>query len=673
MDLSPTPIWTTWTAGGPFLGDTRANARVMVETDWQLVLKESSQHRGRGTFWRDDPETLTEFALSTSWVIDSRLRRGDRSFQRIRNGEWTYWGGDPASAPVADPPAGVTRAELAEYLADASDALFLSDPTLRELPAYDGIHDFPDISGVTLAQEEAIGRLAQANVMVGYPDGNFKPTVIPTAENISDAIARLQDYMTGTTSSESGRAAVELPNVATVAWDRSVDTDAAECTINISNTWMKGNTSDQFDLTELGFPGYFTPGRGDSPDAVARWPNHASHPWAGLLMPNAIVRTYEGFGGTDLTVRDALTAGYLRQTGTWMIDRITISTDGTISIQARDMARLLIEQFLRPPIVPEGVYPLRYMRYATMETAELRTGNYTDYAEIIYDLLLWSGFLYDVFPQEQLPDLGGGPPPEEGTPGWAQVHGVIETTGAYADEGLPDELFDNRPVIDAITEIRGIVGYLFWVDEAGGAHFQSPNWFMAGNFDEDLVHVEFVPEIDEKVQLTGYTTTLSSENLRTEIVIASEAIPPVPPYGSSAAAYAAYNDAEGRATYYTPPESEALAHGMVLPAFWSNGAFNDPDERLTMAQLIAMHIFYRSRQSSVSMVGNPCIQVNDQVRIYERVSSETYLHYVRGISSSMDNDTGVYTMQLTTHWLGDGDDWPGDDYTGVITGLRKDP
>jgi hypothetical protein len=672
MYMGATPIWEAWQAGGPFVGDKKANARITVEVDWELAIRESSFHRGRGTWWRDDPATLTEFALSTSWMVDSRLRRGDRSFQRVRNGEWTYWQGDVSSVPIDPPDGETTRAQLALYLKLQADDLYTADPTLQPIPTYDGIQDYPDLTGLTADQIEAIGIMNQINVMIGFPDGNFKPNIAPTFNEQMESIYRLQDYMTGTTSSESGRPAVEIPNVQNVSWDRSVDTDAAECTIAISNMWMKANPDSQYDLSELGFPGYFTPTRGESPDAIARWPNHAISPWAGILMPNAIVRTYEGYGGQDLSIKEAVEAGYLRQTGTWMIDRVTVGTNGVLTIQARDMARLLIEQFLLPPIVPEGIYPLRYVRYVTLETGEKRSGNYFDYSEIIYDLLLWAGFLYDVFPYEQLPELGGGPPPEPGDAGWAQVHGVIETTGAYADEGLPDDIFDKRPVIDAITTIRGIVGYLFWIDEEGAAHFQSPNWFEPGNFDESLNHIDFVPEIDERVNATGYTVSLSAENTRTQIVIGSEAIPPVPPYGSSAEAYAAYRDAVNRATYYTPTEGQELWHGMELPAMWINGAFNDPDEQLLMAQLIAMHIYYRSRQGTVTMAGNPCIQINDQVRIFERVTSDTYVHYVRGISSSLNNQDGKYEMTLTTHWLGDGDDWPGDAFGGLKIQMRKE-
>lgn len=666
MYLAATPIWEAWNSGGPFIGDMRPSGRVTVDPDWQLVLSSTNNHRGRGTWWRDDPGTLTEFALSTTWVVDSRKRQGDRSFQRIRNGEWTYWGeSGTAGGPIPPPASGTTRAGMASYIKAYADAQSGATP----LPTYDGTVDFPDIGHLSGAQQAAIGQLTQAGILNGFPDGYFKPDLVMTDAQIAAVLSRAQEHLWGSTAG-GGRAVVELPNVETITWDKSIDTDAAECSITMSNIKMRGNFEAQADESEFGFPGYYTPTRGENMDSAARWANHYANEWAGILAPNVILRTYEGYGGQGMDVRSAMNAGHLRQTGTWMVDRITVSTDGKIQIEARDMSRLLLEQQLFPPIVPQGVYPLRYCRYIVLEPnethpeGEKRSGNYKDYAEIVYDLLLWAGFLYDSFPVVAQPTYEGGPEPEPGTAGFAEVHGVLESTGAYADECLPDDLFDKRPIIDAITEIRGIVGYLFWIDEEGAAHFQSPNWFEPGNFDEDQTHVDFTPEIDERINMTSYSMTLSSENLRTQIIISSEAVPPVPPYGSSAETYKAYKDAISRATYFTPTEGQEQAHGMHLPAMWVNGAFTKESEQERLAELIAMHIYYRSRQSSVSMVGNPCISINDQVRIYERTTSESFIHYVRGVSSSIDNQTGRYSMQLTTHWLGDGGSWVGEAFGG---------
>lgn len=261
-------------------------------------------------------------------------------------------------------------------------------------------------------------------------------------------------------------------------------------------------------------------------------------------------------------------------------------------------------------------------------------GNYEDYADIIKDLVLWSGWLLYQDPNAATPtyDAAAEPP----------VFGRIETTGSYSDECLPADIFDKNPVIDAITRIREAVGYFIWVDEEGGFHFELPNWWAPGNFDEDGFHVDDLPEIDERVNMTDYDASFSDEALRSEIIIATE--DPEEDYSE---------------TTYTRfvPYSADLLRGMVRPAMWTNGLFRDEERQKIMAELIAMHIWFSKRQGSTTCVANPNIQINDQVRLYERNSAETYIHYVRGISTNHDLDSGQYTMTLTTHWLGDQEDW----------------
>ena len=99
----------------------------------------------------------------------------------------------------------------------------------------------------------------------------------------------------------------------------------------------------------------------------------------------------------------------------------------------------------------------------------------------------------------------------------------------------------------------------------------------------------------------------------------------------------------------------------------TNGVFSNQDEQDMMAELISLHIWFQQRTGSVTCLANPALQINDQVRIYERTSGETYVHYVRGISTTHDLNTGAYTMVLTTNWLGDDTDW-----TITRDGLLKD-
>ena len=72
-----------------------------------------------------------------------------------------------------------------------------------------------------------------------------------------------------------------------------------------------------------------------------------------------------------------------------------------------------------------------------------------------------------------------------------------------------------------------------------------------------------------------------------------------------------------------------------------------------MADLITVRQLFQYRRDTVEIPAHPGIQVDDQVRIFERVTSEGFVHYVMGISSTNDMSTGQWTYSLQTHWLGE--------------------
>lgn len=259
-------------------------------------------------------------------------------------------------------------------------------------------------------------------------------------------------------------------------------------------------------------------------------------------------------------------------------------------------------------------------------------GNYKDYADIVKLLLAWSGFLYH---DDSVVDPNA-------TPNIPEVYGNIESTGAYAEECIGLDVFDKHPIIDCINRMKEIVGYIFYIDDEGAARFESPNWWSIGNFWSDGTPTDFLPEIDERTVLSSYGITYSDDTARSEIIITTE----VPEMGNTTTA-----------TTRLVPANASILRGIVKPAMWVNGLFKNMDEQKIMAELIAMHMWFQQRTGSVTAIANPCIGVNDQVRIIERVTSETYVHYIRGMSTSHDLDTGVYMMNLNTHWLGDEDGW----------------
>lgn len=251
-----------------------------------------------------------------------------------------------------------------------------------------------------------------------------------------------------------------------------------------------------------------------------------------------------------------------------------------------------------------------------------KDGNYEDYSDIVKELVAWAGFL--LYTEDEI----------EGDP---EIYGNIESTGAYAKEPLPREMFDKVPVMNAITALKEIVGYIVRCDAEGGFRFESPNWWSLGNYDYEGNELDLIPVVDEKVNLTDYSVSKNDQDSRSEIIISTDE--PTENFSSTL-------------TTRIVPQTAPLLKGMVKPAQWINGLFLSKKEQEIMAELIAIHIWFGQRVGNVTCWANPCIEINDQVRVYERTTGETFVHYVRGLSSRINNETGEYTMTLSTNWLG---------------------
>lgn len=258
-------------------------------------------------------------------------------------------------------------------------------------------------------------------------------------------------------------------------------------------------------------------------------------------------------------------------------------------------------------------------------------GNYKDLTDIVKDILLWSGYWLE---EELLPTDEPG------------VFGTLETTGTYVNDPINSDQLDKKMPMDVINMLKEIVGYIVGERDDGGFFFCSPNWWQSGNVDEDQQHTDEIPEIDERVDLTSLGVQLSGEAIKSPIVIGSSDVDPKNP-GSTLH------------VSYTPPYA-GLLHGMLKPLMWTNGAFSDRVQQQVMAELIALHTWFSMRADDVECWIDPRVEVNDQVRILERVTSETYIHYVRAINDTqtlIGDGGGSWTMRLTTNWLGDLDNW----------------
>jgi hypothetical protein len=87
-----------------------------------------------------------------------------------------------------------------------------------------------------------------------------------------------------------------VPNLENVNIDRSVDNDVATCEITLTNQWMYANGAAPVGGGNRELRGFFTPNRGQQPEAQARW-GHEANEWENVFTPNTILRTYQGIGG----------------------------------------------------------------------------------------------------------------------------------------------------------------------------------------------------------------------------------------------------------------------------------------------------------------------------------------------------------------------------------------
>lgn len=255
-------------------------------------------------------------------------------------------------------------------------------------------------------------------------------------------------------------------------------------------------------------------------------------------------------------------------------------------------------------------------------------GNYRDLADVVSALLMWSGWLaYD------------------GDGGEANVYGNIETTGTYLEEDIPVDTFDRRSPIDGINAMREIVNYGFWIDEEGAAHWESMNFYTYGNFLDTGEHVETLVEIDERYVLSDYAVSYADQGqVRSELVISSHD----PTVGLDDVVTTRLKLGPG--VYGTD-----LVRGMVRPYLWFNEHWASATQQETLANRIADLIIFSLRRGTVRCVANPRVQINDQVRIYERITAETFVHWVEGIKSTHDIQSGEWLYDITTSWLGE--DW----------------
>jgi hypothetical protein len=223
-----------------------------------------------------------------------------------------------------------------------------------------------------------------------------------------------------------------------------------------------------------------------------------------------------------------------------------------------------------------------------------------------------------------------------------QIWGDIEAAGTGGKTDLAVDFFDKKPLLDILTQVREILNYIFFVDEFGGVVWRSPNIWQVGNWlsgvdgGPNTGRTSSIVDITDDETLMNATVKMSSRSVRERTIIASST-------GSFAGVAAGiFNTSTG------PFET-----GLRRIGLWSDQNFADAEECQIMADLVSVRQMFEWRTVNLTIPGYPRIQVDDQIRVYERTTAETYLHYVRSINSSIDLTSGKWTYTLGTHWLGE--------------------
>ena len=300
----------------------------------------------------------------------------------------------------------------------------------------------------------------------------------------------------------------------------------------------------------------------------------------------------------------------------------------------------------------------------TTEVETLVPGNIEDYTDIIKVFAAWSGFYWPYGPpddilQEWEDDLqqkdedAYAALPDAIVDGKGRAWGDFAYSGAFPVEPpcIPDSFWDNKSVMDGINQIKEILGFIFYIDATGGIVWRIPNIWKTGNFisGKGYVGSDSVRDVDETQVLVDYGVTINDEALRSEIHIVAAENPVL--HTSISPGFV-----EGEVIPQATNEEGdlALLGGQQRVMLVANYPFVSQEEVDKFAYLISLWLHWSYRKGKFRIAGNPAYEPDDQVRIFERITSESYIHYLQGVSSVMDLDAGSWFLDVDTHWLGIG-------------------
>jgi len=269
-----------------------------------------------------------------------------------------------------------------------------------------------------------------------------------------------------------------------------------------------------------------------------------------------------------------------------------------------------------------------------------RPPGYSDYADIVKTLLAYAGWHWSTSPLRSYVTKSDGSTVSVAAPSGdpvlttGRVWGDIQEVGTAGVADLGVQIWDKKPVLDGINYVKDLLGYIFHIDETGGAVFRSPNIWAVGNWlgsaGTSVGRTSQIIEIRDDQTMLGLSSKLSSRNIRERVFVANMA----GNYGAVVKGLNPYPSGLRRVGGYTDEH------------------FTTEAECRVMADLIVLRQLFTYRTDTVRIPGLPAIQVDDQVKLVERVTEEYYLHYVKSVSMDFDMKSGSYTYSLGTHWLG---------------------
>jgi hypothetical protein len=299
----------------------------------------------------------------------------------------------------------------------------------------------------------------------------------------------------------------------------------------------------------------------------------------------------------------------------------------------------------------------------TREIEFIVPGNIADYTDIVKVLAAWSGFYWPWGQTDQilenwltsedlltLEQVAAGFTNQVG-----RVWGDFAYSGAFPVDPpcIPASFWDNKSVMDGINQIKEILGFICYADATGGIVWRMPNIWRTGNFISGFGFIgqDSIREIDETKVLIDYGVQIDDANLRSEIHVVSAEDPTL--YTSIRPGWA---EGEVVPSAVDPQGDLALLGGQDRIMLVPNYPFISQAEVDKFAYLVSLWIHWSYRKSSIRIPGNPAFEPDDQVRVYERITEESYIHYIQGVSSTMDLDKGTWYLDVDTHWLGNGPD-----------------